>query len=151
MQAANYALNNGGDLEQALSRINSSISGQFFSQKTYNNLMIKSQILAKLGRQQESLNTMESAASLANKRQLNAMGYQLLNQKQHDLAIKFFKLNIKNDPKDPNSYDSLGEAYKIIGDKKNAIKYLKKALSMNPPANVKANSEKLLEELKGKK
>ncbi|WP_242135365.1 hypothetical protein [Aestuariivivens marinum] len=34
-----------------------------------------------------------------------------------------------------------------MGDKKNAIKNLKKALTLNPPANVKANSEKLLAEL----
>jgi tetratricopeptide (TPR) repeat protein len=44
-------------------------------------------------------------------------------------------------------YDSLGECYKTMGDKKNAIKYLKKSLSLNPPPNVKANSEKLLTEL----
>ena len=50
-------------------------------------------------------------------------------------------------PKDANVYDSLGEAYKTIGDKRNAIKNLKKALTLNPPPNVKTNSEKLLGEL----
>ena len=146
-QAANYSLNNGGDLNEALSWINGSISGQFYSQKNYNNLLTKSRILAKMDKQEESLNFLEEASSLANKRQLNAMGYQMLNQKQYDLAIKFFKMNIKNDPTDPNSFDSLGEAYKTMGNKKNAIKNLKKALSLNPPAAVKANSEKLLQEL----
>ncbi len=146
-QAANFSLNNGGDLEEALSWINASISGQFFSQKNYNNLLTKSRILAKMDRQEESLKFMDEAASLANKRQLNAMGYQMLNQKQYDLAVKFFKMNIKNNPKDANGYDSLGEAYKTMGEKKNAVKYLKKALALNPSAAVKANSEKLLQEL----
>ena len=89
----------------------------------------------------------DEAASMANKNQLNALGYQMLNEKENDLAIKFFKLNVKNNPTDANVYDSLGEGYKTIGDKKNAIKNLKKSLTLNPSPNVKANSEKLLEEL----
>ncbi|MDX1828207.1 MAG: DUF2911 domain-containing protein [Lutibacter sp.] len=147
IQAANFALNNGGDLNKALDWINKAISGQFYSKKTATNLLIKSRILAKMGEQDASIKILDEASSMANKRQLNAMGYQMLNQKQNDLALKFFKLNVKNNPSDPNCYDSLGEAYKIIGNKKNAIKNLKKALSLNPPANVKANSEKLLREL----
>ena len=90
---------------------------------------------------------MDEASKLANTAQLNNLGYQMLNAKNYDYALKFFKLNVANNPKDANSYDSLGEAYKTMGDKKNAIKSLKKALSLNPPANVKANSEKLLGEL----
>ena len=39
----------------------------------------------------------------------------MLNQQQFDLAVKFFKMNIKKYSKDPNGYDSLGEAYKTIG------------------------------------
>ena len=147
MQAANFSLANGGDLKEALNWVNTSIKGQFFSQKNATNLLLKSRILTKMGRQDEALKIMEEASYMANKRQLNTMGYQMLNQKQYDLALKFFKLNIKNNPKDPNGYDSLGEAYKIMGDKKNAIKNLKKALSLNPSAAVKANSEKLLKEL----
>jgi len=147
VQAANYALNNGGDLDEALNWVNKSISGQFFSEKKATNLLLKSRILAKMGKLDESIKIIDEASLIANKRELNAMGYQMLNQKQYDLAIKFFKMNIKNDPKDPNSFDSLGEAYKTIGDKKNAIKNLKKALSLNPPAAVKVNSEKLLRAL----
>lgn len=146
-QAANYALNNGSDLDEALSWIDSAIAGQFFSLKTFNNLAIKGQILNKQGKTLEYAMLMDEASSMANKNQLNALGYQMLNAKDYDRALKFFKINVKNNPKDANSYDSLGECYKTMGDKKNAIKNLKKALSLNPPANVKANSEKLLAEL----
>lgn len=147
VQAANYSLNNGGDLDEALTWVDASISGHFFSKKDYNNLLAKSRILTKMGKTEEALKYVDEAASMANKNQLNAMGYQMLGQKQNDLAIKFFKMNVKNNPKDPNVYDSLGEGYKTIGDNKNAIKNLKKSLSLNPPANVKSNSEKLLAEL----
>lgn len=146
-QAAAFSLNNGGDLNEALGWIDQAIAGQFFSQKTYNNLAIKGQILKKLGKTEEYTTLMDEAASMANTNQLNALGYQMLNAKDYDRAIKFFKLNVSNNPKNANCYDSLGEAYKTIGDKKNAIKYLKKALALNPAANVKANSEKLLKEL----
>lgn len=147
VQAANFSLNNGGNLDEALNWINAAISGQFFSQKNANNLLVKSRILAKIGNQDESLLILDEASSLANKNQINGMGYQMLAKKQYDLALKFFKLNVKKNPTDANVYDSLGEAYKTMGDTKNAIKNLKKALSLNPPANIKANSEKLLKEL----
>jgi len=144
---ARYSLNNGGDLNEALGWIDGAIAGNFYSQKNFNNLAIKGQVLNKLGRTDEYSVLMDEAASMANMAQLNNIGYQMLNAKDYDRALKYFKMNVENNPKNANVHDSLGEAYKTIGDKKNAIKYLKKSLSLNPPANVKANSEKLLEEL----
>lgn len=146
-QAAAYALNNGGDLNEALGWIDGAISGNFYSQKNFNNLAIKGQILNKLGRNDEYASLMDEAAAMANKQQLNALGYQMLNAKDYDRAVVFFKKNIENHPNDPNGYDSLGECYKTMGENQKAIKNFKKALSMNPPANVKANSEKHLKEL----
>ncbi len=144
---ARFSLNNGGDLNEALGWIDGAIAGNFYSQKTFNNLAIKGQILNKLGKTQEYAKLMDEASSVANKNQLNTLGYQMLGVKDYDRALKFFKLNAANNPTDANTYDSLGECYKTMGDKKNAIKHLKKALSLNPPANVKVNSEKLLAEL----
>ena len=43
-QAANFALNNGGDLNEALTWINGAISGKFFSQQTVNNTNSKAGI-----------------------------------------------------------------------------------------------------------
>jgi len=146
-QAANFALNNGGDLNEALGWIDGAIAGNFYSQKTFNNLAIKGQILNKMGKTDEYAALMDEAAGMANMNQLNALGYQMLGAKDYDRAIKYFKQNVENNPDNANCYDSLGEAYKTMGDKKNAIKNLKKSLSMNPPANVKANSEKLLKEM----
>lgn len=147
-QAANFALNNGGDLNEALQWIDNAIAGQFYSQKTVNNLVIKASILDKMGKRAEGLKLIDEAASIANTNQLNRLGYLMLNTyKDNDRALKFFKLNVKNNPKNANVYDSLGEAYKTIGDKKNAIKNLRKSLSLNPQPNVRANSVKLLKEL----
>ena len=39
-QAANFAMNNGGDLNEAREWINKALEGQFFSQKTFNSLVM---------------------------------------------------------------------------------------------------------------
>ncbi|NRA91742.1 MAG: DUF2911 domain-containing protein [Psychroserpens sp.] len=146
-QAANYALNNNGDLNEALSWIDGAIAGNFYSQKTITNLGIKAQILSKLGRNEDFAAIMDEASGIANAKQLNTMGYQMINIKDYDRALTYFKKAAKMDPENPNVYDSLGQAYKLMGKNKEAIKHFKKSLSMNPPANVKANSEKHLKEL----
>lgn len=146
-QAANFSMNNGGDLEEALGWINNAISGQFYSQKTFRNVAIKAQILNKLGKKEEYNRMIDEAAGMANTAQLNRLGYAMINSKDYPRAVKYMQLNVSNNPKSANAYDSLGEAYKAAGENKKAIKALKKALALNPPANVKANSEKLLKEL----
>ncbi len=65
-------------------------------------------------------------------RQLNSLGYQLISMKRITDAIEIFKLNIEAYPDNAVLYDSLGEAYMIIDDKENAIKYYEKALELNP-------------------
>jgi tetratricopeptide (TPR) repeat protein len=85
--------------------------------------------------------------TIATEAELNNYGYQLLGQGDHDKAIEILKMNTERFPKSANTWDSLGEAYAIKGDKTNAVKNFKKSLSMNPPENVKANSEKFLKQL----
>jgi tetratricopeptide (TPR) repeat protein len=70
-----------------------------------------------------------------------------MNAGNKDKAIEIFVLNTVKFPKSANAWDSLGEAYANKGDKKNAIASFKKSLSLNPAPNVKANSEKFLQQL----
>ena len=70
-----------------------------------------------------------------------------MNQGEVDRAIEIFILNTKRHSESANVWDSLGEAYVTKGDKEKAVSNFKKSLSMNPPANVKANSEKYLKEM----
>lgn len=146
-QAARFSLNNGGDLDEALGWINSALEGQFFSQKTVNGLAIKAQILQKKGDLEGFGKTMDEAVTLANPNQINRIGYAMITAEDYDRAVKYFSMNVKSDPKNANWHDSLGEAYKAKGEKKAAIKHFKKSLTLDPSANVKANSEKNLKEL----
>jgi tetratricopeptide (TPR) repeat protein len=71
-----------------------------------------------------------------------------LNGKHYKLAERYFKMNTVNYPKSFNVFDSYGDYFLAIGDKKNAIVNFEKALSIqeNPESRQK------LEELKnGKK
>jgi len=62
----------------------------------------------------------------------NRFGYDLLNANKTTLAIEIFKWNIEKHPKSSNAYDSLGEAYLMIGDKEHALEYYSLAYQMNP-------------------
>ncbi|WP_347174606.1 tetratricopeptide repeat protein [Polaribacter uvawellassae] len=63
---------------------------------------------------------------------INSLGYNMLNDKKHNIAIETFKINIKLYPKSSNTYDSLADAFLRKKDTVNAINYYNKALSINP-------------------
>ncbi|WP_372934932.1 alpha/beta hydrolase-fold protein [Mariniphaga sediminis] len=66
---------------------------------------------------------------------VNRVGYSLLQSKNEDdkkRALAFFKLNTENFPDSYNAFDSLGEAYEMLGDKANAVIHYKKSLELHP-------------------
>jgi predicted alpha/beta superfamily hydrolase len=75
----------------------------------------------------------------------NMVGYDLLREKSVASAIEIFKANVRFHPDSANTYDSLGEAYMIAGDKKNAIENYQKSLELNPK---NTNAEKQLRKLR---
>jgi tetratricopeptide (TPR) repeat protein len=141
--AANYALVNKVNQEQAIKWIDQAIAGN----RTFNTLRIKSELLRNTGKTAEADQLMKEAFVASNENELNNYGYQLLLQGDHDKAIEIFAMNTQRFPKSANTFDSLGEAYATKGDKPNAVKNFKKALSLNPPENVRVNSEKFLKQL----
>jgi len=141
--AANYAAQNTKNYDQALTWIGQAIA----INKSFSTLNVKSNILRAMGKSEEADKVMNDAIAIANENELNAYGYTLMNAGQKDKAIEMFVLNTKRFPKSANCFDSLGEAYATKGDNKNAIVNFKKSLSMDPPQNVRANSEKFLKQL----
>ena len=141
--AANYSLQNKVNLDQGLIWANQAMA----QNPTFGMVTLKANILKAKGDSIASEHIIDSAIAVANENDLNNYGYNLLLGGQVDKAIKVFTINTQKNPKSPNVWDSLGEGYATKGDKKNAIINFKKALSMNPPANIKANSEKYLKQL----
>ena len=73
-----------------------------------------------------------SGGPALNEAQINRLGYWLLNKRKVDEAIELFKMNTEDYPASANAYDSLGEAYKIKGDKEQAIRSYQKSVELNP-------------------
>jgi len=141
--AANYAVNNKVNLDQALTWADRAVA----MNSNFNTLSVRANVLKAQGKQDEANKAFDDAVAVSSENELNLYGYQLMNNKEQDKAIKMFVLNTQRHPKSANVWDSLGEAYALSGDKKNAVTNFKKCLSMNPPAAVKANSEKYLKQL----
>ena len=62
----------------------------------------------------------------------NARGYSLLEDGHPEDAIREFAQNVKAAPGDANSYDSLGEAYLVMGAPDTAIELYERALTIEP-------------------
>lgn len=77
--------------------------------------------------------------------ELNTLGYQLIGMKKVKEAIEIFKLNVEVYPQAFNTYDSLGEAYLLSGDKELAIKNYKRSLELNKANKGAENALKRLE------
>ncbi|MEC3907933.1 DUF2911 domain-containing protein [Tamlana sp. 2201CG12-4] len=146
-QAANYSLNNGGDLKEALGWIDGAIAGQFFSQKTFNNLQVKSQILEKLNKSAEAEKIMEEALGYATIFQVHQYGRALINKGKKDKALGVFKMNAKNNKNTWPVHYGLARGYSALGDYKKALSHLKLALNNAPndasKGRVQTNIEKL--------
>ena len=146
-QAARFALNNNGDLTEALGWVNKAIDGQFFSKKNFGNLSLKSGILTKQGNTTAADKVMAEAVPMANKLELHGYGRQLLGAGKTDQAMKVFKENAKRNKGQWPVYYGLGRGYSAQKNYKTAIKNLKIALKNAPNEasknRVQANIEKL--------
>ena len=141
--AANYALQNNTNLDQAIMWSDQAVA----QNRNFTTLSLKSNLLKAQGKAEQAAKTMDTATQVSTENELNLYAYGLLNQQQTDKAIEMFLLNTKRHPESANVWDSLGEGYATKGDKKNAVTSFKKSLSMNPSAPTKANSEKFLKQL----
>ncbi|RWX02588.1 serine hydrolase [Flavobacterium cerinum] len=77
--------------------------------------------------------------------ELNDWGYKLLRQDKKAEAFHIFKLNVKLYPQSGNTYDSLGEVYELMGNRKSAIENYKRSLELDPHNTNASNILKKLE------
>lgn len=66
---------------------------------------------------------------------VNRVGYRMLrsdDDRQKNAALRFFELNATNYPGSFNAFDSLGEAYAVLGQKRKALESYRRSLAINP-------------------
>jgi uncharacterized protein len=61
---------------------------------------------------------------------VNGLGYAFIQENMPDKAYAFFNMNVRNYPKSPNVYDSMGDFYNMEGNQEKAIENYKKALTL---------------------
>jgi hypothetical protein len=143
-QAANWAAQNEVELDEALAWADRSIG----MNRNFANLRTKALVLTKKGDAAAADALTKEALAIATEAEINAYGYQLLGQKKVDEAIAMFEKNVKDHPQSWNTYDSLGEAYQIKGDKKKALENYTKALNMTTVDIQKTRIAGVIEQLK---
>lgn len=78
------------------------------------------------------LKNQDSKTIYIEEKDINNMGYDLLQKKNYENAITVFKINVALFPESDNTYDSLAEAYLTNGDSLRAYTQYKKTLELNP-------------------
>ncbi|MGZ5443162.1 MAG: DUF2911 domain-containing protein [Thermoanaerobaculia bacterium] len=143
-QAANWAAQNGLELDDALAWADRSIG----MNRNFANLRTKALVLTKTGDTAAADALAKEALSIATETEINAYGYQLLGQQKVDEAIAMFEKNVKDHPDSWNTYDSLAEAYGVKGDRKKALEYYTKAMNMTTVDLQKTRIAGVIEQLK---
>ncbi len=72
------------------------------------------------------------AYNFENEDELTMYGYGMLWENKPSDALTIFQLIAEQFPESSNAYDSLGEAYYVLGKKEKALKHYQKSLAMNP-------------------
>jgi len=139
-QASAWALNNTTNLDLAETWADTAVA----LAPTFASYNLKAAILDRRGKRDEADSLRKAHLATANEAQLNAYGYQLLNQKRNTEALAIFIRNTKDHPDSWNAWDSLGEAYAVTGDKAKAITNYQKALSLTRDPAQKKRIEGIL-------
>lgn len=87
-------------------------------------------------------NLQSSDATKLDESSLNTWGYQLVAQKKRKKAVQVFTLNTQFFPESANTFDSLAEAYWLLGHSNRAIELYKKVLQLQPENNNAKNQLK---------
>jgi len=125
-QAAAWCAANHANLDEAVAWADHSIA----MNENFTNLRVKAALLSQRGDPGGAVATAQRSLAVANEAEMNTYGYLLMGQGKVDSAIAIFRKNTRDYPKSWNTYDSLGEAYAKMGDRKQAAANYSKALAM---------------------
>ena len=110
--AAAYTLKNKVGMDKGLVWIDQALA----QNPNFATMNTKADLLQQSGKTADAEKARKGALDVATEGELNQYGYQLLNEKRFDEAIKMLALNTERHPASANAWDSLGEAYAMKGD-----------------------------------
>jgi tetratricopeptide (TPR) repeat protein len=127
-EGARYLFESKLDPQEALQWTDKSIQNE----RRFENVLLKSQILATLGQAEQAAKLRNQALELGSAIQVHMYARQLQNQKQAKEALEIFRLNAKNHPKDWVIHNGLARVYSSEGKYPEAIAELKIAMDGAP-------------------
>jgi tetratricopeptide (TPR) repeat protein len=149
--AANWCLQQDINLDQALGWINSATNPNLGGINSFQALSVKSGILKKKGKNEESDLIMKQAIDNANTMELHQYGRQLLNEKKVNEAMTVFEKNyIKNKGAWPTNVGMM-RAHSALGNIKKALEFAREALKQAPDDINKKNLENAIKTLESGK
>ena len=146
-QAAQWALQNNTNLDEALRWSDSATSPIFGGSTNFQPFATKAHLLQKLGKNAEADALMKVAMPKANMQELHQYGRQLLAQKKNKEALEVFKMNAAKNPNEFTTLLGLVRGYSANGDFKTALKFAKQALPLAPNPPNKTNVETMIGKL----
>jgi hypothetical protein len=149
--AANWCLQQDINLDQSLGWINSATNPNLGGINSFQALSVKSGILKKKGKNEESDLIMKQAVDNANTMELHQYGRQLLNEKKVNEAMTVFEKNyIKNKGAWPTNVGMM-RAHSALGNIKKALEFAREALKQAPDDINKKNLENAIKTLESGK
>lgn len=148
MQAARYCLRKNINLEEGLFWADKAINEEYIGTKSFETYSLKSQILDKLGRNDEAAELMKKAIDLGTNVELQRLGNNLLKNKNLPKALEVLKLNETKNPADFAPKVSIAKVLSAMGNFKEALKYAKLAQKLvGENITEKANIEGIIKKL----
>lgn len=147
--AALYLVGTGTHLEDALQWSELAINMPFVGVKNFQTLDTKSQVLAKMGRDKEAQELLNTAARLPGTTlfEVHQAGRQLLTAKNNEAALELFKLNAERNGDVWPVNVGLARGYMAVGDYPKALEYAKKAVAQAPDPLNRGNLEAMVKTL----
>jgi tetratricopeptide (TPR) repeat protein len=153
VSAANFTLQNNVALEQGLKWAEQAISGAFVGVSNFTTLSTKSQVLSRLGRNEEAAATMDKAIKhpTAGALQIHGYGRSLLAAGQKEKALEVFEYNKEKHGDVWPVRVGLARAHSELGNYKKALEHAKVAHDRAPDQLNKDALAKSIEQLKAGK
>ena len=146
-QAAQWAVLNNTNFDEALKWTDSATSPIFGGSTNFQPFATRALLLEKMGKPAEAEALMKSAMPKANMQELHQYGRQLLSQKKNKEALEVFKMNASKNPNQFTTLMGLVRGHSANGDYKSALKFAKQALPLAPNQPNKANIEMMIGKL----
>lgn len=117
--------------------------------ENFTTLRAKALVAEKRGNATLAGSLREKSLTVATEADMNAYGYQLLGAGKTDEALAVFRQNVSKYPASWNTYDSLGEALALAGQKPAAAEQYRKARSMVKDETNQKRIDGILKGLRG--